>query len=192
MIVLSMGWPINTNGGAAFYRRARQTPRSMITLRRHTTGGSSRVMADRTFRPGNAVTRGQISKIIVRAAGWPINTSGGPHFTDVPPTNPFYGDIETAFHRGIITGYSNNTFGWGNDATRAQLSKMLYLTLAAVAPTALTADPNCYPYCGPATPTQHVDPHGNPHIYGHCNAYCYDDPRSPRQGPMPESDPMLA
>ena len=40
--------------------------------------------SDGTFRPYNNTTRGQLSKIIVIAEQWPIDTTGGPHFTDVP------------------------------------------------------------------------------------------------------------
>ena len=42
--------------------------------------------SDRTFRPGANTTRGQLSKIVVLAEGWQINTGGGPHFSDVPTT----------------------------------------------------------------------------------------------------------
>src|SRR5207247_2663610 len=58
---------------------------------------------DNTFRPYNNATRGQLSKIIVLAEGWPIDTTGGPHFTDVPETHTFYEYIETAYNRGIIS-----------------------------------------------------------------------------------------
>ena len=74
------------------------------------------------------MTRAQISKMIVTAWAWTINTTGGPHFTDVPPSDPFYGFVETAFNRAIISGYGT-TFRPGNDVTRAQLSKMLYQAL---------------------------------------------------------------
>ena len=50
---------------------------------------------------------------MVLAEGFPINTTGGPHFTDVPTTNPFYVFIETAYNRGLISGYSDGTFRSG-------------------------------------------------------------------------------
>ena len=56
--------------------------------------------SDNTFRPYNDTTRGQLTKIVVIAEGFPIDTTGGPHFTDVPTTNPFYVFIETAYNRG--------------------------------------------------------------------------------------------
>jgi hypothetical protein len=83
--------------------------------------------ADNTFRPYNNTTRGQLTKIVVLAEGFPIDTTGGPHFSDVPTTNPFYPFIETAFNRGLITGYTDGTFRWGSDVTRGQLSKIIVL-----------------------------------------------------------------
>src|SRR5207237_8822193 len=83
--------------------------------------------ADGTFGWGNNVTRGQATKIIVAARGWPLDTSGGPHFGDVPPSNAFYAYIETAYHRGIISGYADGTFRWGNNITRGQLCKIIVL-----------------------------------------------------------------
>jgi hypothetical protein len=46
-------------------------------------------------------------------------------FTDVDPTNPFYHFIRCLACRGIVSGYSDGTFRWGNDVTRGQLAKIL-------------------------------------------------------------------
>jgi hypothetical protein len=83
--------------------------------------------ADNTFRPYNNTTRGQVAKIVVLASGLQIDTSGGPHFTDVISTNPFYTYVETAYNRGIISGYDDGTFKWGVNVTRGQLSKIVVL-----------------------------------------------------------------
>jgi hypothetical protein len=60
--------------------------------------------ADGTFRPGNNVTRGQLSKIVANASGLnePIT---GQTFEDVPPDSPFYIFIERLYRRGILGGY---------------------------------------------------------------------------------------
>jgi hypothetical protein len=85
--------------------------------------------ADHTFRPANPVTRGQICKIVVLAEGWPFDTSGGPHFTDVPPSDPFYKYIETALHHGVVAGYRDyhdtRTFRPSNNVTRGQIVKVV-------------------------------------------------------------------
>jgi hypothetical protein len=82
--------------------------------------------ADGTFRPQNDVTRGQLSKIVVEAAGWPLVNPPTPTFTDVPPGNPFYPYVETAYEHDIISGYADGTFRPGNPATRGQISKIVY------------------------------------------------------------------
>src|SRR5207253_11398075 len=70
-------------------------------------------------------TRAQLTKIVVLAEGWPIDTTGGPHFSDVSPSDPFYDYIETAYNRGIITGYQDGTFRGDNNVSRAQLCKII-------------------------------------------------------------------
>jgi hypothetical protein len=82
------------------------------------------------FRPGNDVTRAQLCKIIVEAEEWSPNTTGGPHFRDVSPEDPFYAYIETAYNRDVISGYSCGPgcleFRPGNSATRGQICKIVY------------------------------------------------------------------
>ena len=72
------------------------------------------------------MTRGQLSKIVVLAEGWAIDVIGGPHFSDVPESQTFYPFVETAYNRGIISGYADGTFRPGNNATRGQISKIVY------------------------------------------------------------------
>jgi hypothetical protein len=96
--------------------------------------------ADHTFRPDNNTTRGQLAKMVVLAAGFPLVSPPTPHFTDVPLAHPFYTFIETAYAHGVISGYSDGTFRPGNDVTRGQLSKMVVLSQGI-------------PVSTPATPT---------------------------------------
>lgn len=82
------------------------------------------------FRPGNNVTRAQLSKIVVNAAGWtPINPAVAT-FRDVPTTDTFYQYVETAYCHQIISGYSCGTgcleFRPGASATRGQIAKIVY------------------------------------------------------------------
>src|SRR5262249_30505204 len=81
--------------------------------------------SDGTFRPYNNTTRGQLSKIIVLAKGWVAECPIMRHFSDVPPANPFYCYIETAYARNVISGYSDGTFRPENNITRGQLSKVI-------------------------------------------------------------------
>ena len=96
--------------------------------------------ADSTFRWGNDVTRGQLSKIIANAAGLNANIpSTQQTFTDVPNTNTFWLFVERLAGTGAISGYTcggpgepcdaqnRAYFRWGNNATRGQISKITAL-----------------------------------------------------------------
>jgi hypothetical protein len=85
--------------------------------------------SDGTFRPYNNATRGQLCKIIVLARHWPIDTTGGPHFSDVPTTHAFYQYVETAFNHGVISGYEDGTFRPQNNVTRGQITKIVVLAM---------------------------------------------------------------
>src|SRR5438046_3439683 len=88
------------------------------------------VYGDGTFHAENDVTRGQLAKVIVLAMGWtdpPCPTTG--HFSDVPPSNPFFCFVETAYAHGIISGYADGTFRPGNNATRSQICLIVYRAL---------------------------------------------------------------
>jgi 5'-nucleotidase/2',3'-cyclic-nucleotide 2'-phosphodiesterase/3'-nucleotidase/5'-nucleotidase len=128
IVVAAEGWSINTTGGPHFTDVPTSNPFYSYIETAYNRGIISGY-SDNTFRWGAEVTRGQLSKIIVNAQGWVANTTGSPHFTDVPSSNPFYSFIETAYNHGIISGYSDNTFRWGNPATRGQISKIVYLAL---------------------------------------------------------------
>jgi hypothetical protein len=89
---------------------------------------------DNTFRPNSNVTRGQLMKMVVNAAGWPTDTTGGPHFADVPADNTFYPFVETGYNHGVIGGYPcggpgepcpGTYFRPVNSATRGQVSKIV-------------------------------------------------------------------
>jgi hypothetical protein len=89
---------------------------------------------DGTFRPNASTTRGQVSKIVTLAFDFPIDTTGGPHFTDVPEGSTFYPYIETLFNLGVINGYPDGTFGPNNLITRGQIAKVVVGAAAAADP----------------------------------------------------------
>ncbi len=81
------------------------------------------------YRPGNFVSRGQLTKIVVIAAtqvqGWAVLNPTTPTFTDVPPGSTFYEYIETAVCHGVLGGYNDGTFRPGNNAFRGQIAKIV-------------------------------------------------------------------
>ena len=94
------------------------------------------------FRPAANVTRGQLSKIIAGAVGWLTAPPAGATFADVAPGSAFAPAVEAAVAHNIISGYScggaNEPCDATNrpyfrpyaDATRGQLSKILYNALS--------------------------------------------------------------
>ena len=123
-IVLALGWGLSSGGTAHFS----DVPASDPLYPYVETAYAHNVLngyADGTFHPYDVVTRGQMSKMIVNAMGWTIDTTGAPHFGDVDAQNPFYGQIETLFNHGAVSGYADGTFRWGNALTRGQLAKVL-------------------------------------------------------------------
>jgi amidase len=83
--------------------------------------------SDGTFKPGNNSTRGQLTKFIVLATGWPLLDPVTPRFSDVPRNSPFYMYVETAAAHNALSGYADGTFRPGNDITRSQLCKIVVL-----------------------------------------------------------------
>ena len=63
------------------------------------------------FRPYAPVTRGQLAKIVVAAAGWAPRAPADATFADVPPGSAFYGFVETAVCRGVLSGYACGAAG---------------------------------------------------------------------------------
>jgi hypothetical protein len=86
------------------------------------------------FKPNNNTTRGQEAKIVVLAFNFTIDTSGGPHFTDVPMGSTFYNYVETAWNLGLVTGYADHTYRPDTYVTRGQIAKIVVLA-------AIHADP---------------------------------------------------
>jgi beta propeller repeat protein len=125
IVVLGEGLTLNTSGGPHFSDvPVGSTFYNVIETAYHR--GIISGYSDGTFQPGALVTRGQLSKIIVVAQGWTQDTSGGPHFSDVPVGNIFYPFVETAYHHGIISGYSDGTFRPATGATRGQIAKIVW------------------------------------------------------------------
>ena len=80
------------------------------------------------FRPYVYVTRGELAKIDVVAAGWPLQNPPAPGtFEDVFFGSAFYTYVETAKVAGLLNGYADGTFQPDAQATRGQVSKILYM-----------------------------------------------------------------
>jgi hypothetical protein len=137
MIVLGMDWTLVTPSQPHFadvpashpFYRYIETAFSHGVIGGYPCGAANEPCPGTYFRPGNDVTRGQIAKMIVLGSGWQVQDPATATFTDVPKGSTFFTFVETASAHSIVGGYNDNTFRAGNNATRAQLSKMLSLAL---------------------------------------------------------------
>ncbi len=80
------------------------------------------------YLPNLAITRGQLTKLVVNAAHYPFYTpSGGqPSFSDVPADSTFFVFIETAHYKGIINGYPDGTFRPNQSIQRDEMAQIVY------------------------------------------------------------------
>jgi hypothetical protein len=125
IVILAFGYPIYTPPTPTFI----DVPVTDTFYQYIETAAYNEIVsgyADGTFRPYNNVTRGQLAKIDVVAAGWPLISPPDPTFSDVLPGSAFYEYVETAFCHGVISGYADGTYRPFNDATRGQISKIVY------------------------------------------------------------------
>ncbi|MFL5735382.1 MAG: S-layer homology domain-containing protein, partial [Chloroflexia bacterium] len=132
IVVLAEGWPLYTPSTPTFRDvRPVDTFYDVIetAYQRGIISGYECGVGCLEFRLGNNVTRAQLCKIVVMARGWEIDTTGGPHFVDVPVGDTFYAVIETAYSHHVISGYDDRTFRPGNSATRGQIAKIVYLAI---------------------------------------------------------------
>ena len=105
-------------------------------------GAMSNGYPDHTWRPGEYVTRGQFIRFALSSfrmfPGYVGNVYQ--HFGDVPRESPYYGWVETAFHVGLIQGYSapssggETLFGLYDLVTREQAATILMRSVSKAAP----------------------------------------------------------
>ncbi len=84
---------------------------------------------DGSFRPGVSVTRAQAAKMLVVAHGWALINPTTPSFRDVPHSHWAYQYVETAYDRAITGPKNDGSFGPDEVIVRAELCKMLALTM---------------------------------------------------------------
>lgn len=81
------------------------------------------------FRPNDQLNRAQMVKMVVVASGTPLLNPATPTYPDVPTSYWAYRYIETANELQWIGGFPDGRFRPDNSATRAELAKLIYLSL---------------------------------------------------------------
>ena len=77
------------------------------------------------FGPNDKLTRGQLVTILHRIEGSPA-TEEDLIFTDVPPTAYYANGVKWAKENSIVSGYSPEKFGPGDNITREQMATIMY------------------------------------------------------------------
>ncbi len=79
------------------------------------------------YLPNRPITRAELTKLVVKAAGYsPSTPSGGPTFVDVPASYFAYGYIETAYQHGIIRGIDATHFQPDRIIRRDEMAQIVY------------------------------------------------------------------
>jgi hypothetical protein len=132
---------------------------------------------DPYFRPGNTVSRGQLTKMVSIAFAFNEPVSGQ-YFEDVPPGHTFYDYIQRLAARNIISGYPCGDpgepcgpgnlpfFRPANVISRGQIAKVVNLARTQPTPTPTgTLTPQSSPTAtstSPSTDTYTPQPTGTP------------------------------
>ena len=80
-----------------------------------------------TFSPGSTMTRAMFVTVLYRLEGQPAQGLTAPSFSDVrDPAQYYYNAVAWASANGIVTGYSNGTFGPNGIVTREQMATFMH------------------------------------------------------------------
>lgn len=82
---------------------------------------------DGTFKPDQALTRGQAAALLTRALKLSTTDVINPNFTDVSTQNTNYKQIAAIVNAGIMSGTGDGKYNPGAPLTRAQMSKILVI-----------------------------------------------------------------
>lgn len=89
-------------------------------------GGTTALAAGIGSQP---VTRAEFCELLAKADGLAPVTSTTPTFSDVPPSNPYYGYVEAVYRAGWASGTGTGVFDPNGSLTREQVAKIEVLAL---------------------------------------------------------------
>jgi hypothetical protein len=80
---------------------------------------------DRTFRPNQAITRAEFTRVLTNALELTKKQPATPTFVDVNSGDWYYSCVETAAKSGLVKGYNNGEFGPNRNITRQEIAVIL-------------------------------------------------------------------
>ena len=87
--------------------------------------------SDTIFDPNASVTRAEFTKMVCAAFGIASTPEAAQTFTDVAPTDWFYGYVQAAAAKGIVNGVSDTAFDPNATIKRQEMAAILYRTIQA-------------------------------------------------------------
>lgn len=87
--------------------------------------GIARGVSAEEFRPGDRVTRAQFAAMLLRLLGIEEKPTGAVGFQDVGENSWYRGVVGAVVQEGLISGYSENSFGPDETVTREQMAVVL-------------------------------------------------------------------
>ena len=87
--------------------------------------------SDTIFDPNASVTRAEFTKMVCGAFGIAQTPNATQTFTDVAPTDWFYGYVQAAAAKGIVNGVSDTAFDPNATIKRQEMAAILYRTIQA-------------------------------------------------------------
>ena len=85
---------------------------------------------DGTFKPNNSITRAEFAVLANKVCGYTASTPA--NFSDVKPTDWYYGEVSKAVAAGYISGYTDGTFRPNGIITRQEAAVMISRMLKLV------------------------------------------------------------
>lgn len=85
---------------------------------------------DGLFRPDNKVSRAELVKIFLLAAGKSLPENYSYSFVDVPEYAWYYPYVGMAFNLDLLSGYGDGTFRPDREVTRAEAAKIAVYMMA--------------------------------------------------------------
>lgn len=104
---------------------------------------------DKTYRPNETLTRGQMAKIVAKAFDLPTTSDDAP-FTDIV-NSPYKSNIATLYVHGVTKGKTATIFDASSAVTRGQLATFIVRAEAAIKQ--LESDSTTTPTTPPTTDT---------------------------------------
>jgi hypothetical protein len=128
MLVTAMGWPLQTPPTPSFS----DVPADFWAYGYIETAIAHGVISgytDGTFRPSANVTRAQVAKMVFTALNWRMESPTIGNFSDVNPGDWTYNFVQAVSSAQVMAGYGDHSFRPNAPATRAQIAKILALSL---------------------------------------------------------------